>query len=62
VVWHVPGYRSWATGQEDVQALHAAQQALAGDVNWAQFVDKETAGFHVEEPALTTQTLFHRLA
>jgi hypothetical protein len=53
---------AWASGYENVQALEAAQQALAGDESWAKFVDKATAGVYAEEPSLTTQTIYRRLA
>jgi hypothetical protein len=53
---------AWATGFENVQALEAAQQALNGDAEWAKFVDKETKGVYAEEPSLTTQTIYRRLA
>jgi hypothetical protein len=53
---------SWATAHENVQALEAAQQALASDPSWAQYVDKEAAGVYAEEPSLTTQVIYRRLA
>ncbi len=53
---------AWASGYENVQALEAAQQALASDQDWAKFVDKETKGVYVEEPSLTTQIIYRRLA
>jgi hypothetical protein len=53
---------AWASGYENVQALEAAQQALAGDESWAKFVDKATAGVYADEPSLTTQTIYRRLA
>jgi hypothetical protein len=53
---------AWATAHENVQALEAAQDALASDESWAQFVDQATAGVYAEEPALTTQTIYRRLA
>jgi len=53
---------AWASGYENVQAMEAAQQALAGDESWAKFVDKATAGVYAEEPSLTTQTIYRRLA
>ena len=53
---------SWASGYENVQALEAAQQALVGDADWAKFVDKETKGVYTDEPSLTTQTIYRRLA
>jgi hypothetical protein len=52
----------WASGYESVQALEAAQQALAGDQDWAKFVDKSTKGVYVDEPSLTTQLIYRRLA
>ena len=53
---------AWASGYENVQALEAAQQALAGDESWAKYVDKETKGVYAEEPSLTTQIIYRRLA
>jgi hypothetical protein len=53
---------AWASAYENVQALEAAQQALNGDPSWAQFVDKATAGVYAEEPSLTTQTIYRRIA
>jgi len=53
---------AWASGYENVQAMEAAQQALAGDESWAKFVDKATAGVYADEPSLTTQTIYRRLA
>src|SRR3989440_9484650 len=53
---------AWASGYENVQALEAAQQSLASDESWAKFVDKATAGVYAEEPSLTTQTIYRRLA
>ena len=52
----------WVSGYENVHALETAQQALAGDESWAKFVDKETAGVYAEEPSLTTQIIYRRLA
>ncbi len=53
---------AWASGYENVQAMEAAQQALASDEGWAKFVDKETKGVYAEEPGLTTQIIYRRLA
>jgi hypothetical protein len=53
---------AWASAYENVQAMEAAQQALAGDQDWAKFVDKSTKGVYVEEPSLTTQLIYRRLA
>jgi hypothetical protein len=53
---------AWASGYENVQALETAQQALNRDEGWAKFVDKETKGVYAEEPSLTTQIIYRRLA
>jgi hypothetical protein len=53
---------AWASGYENVQALEAAQQALVADEGWAKFVDKSTAGVYADEPSLTTQIIYRRLA
>ena len=53
---------AWASGYENVQALESAQQALVSDESWAKLVDKATAGVYAEEPSLTTQTIYRRLA
>jgi hypothetical protein len=52
----------WVSGYENVQALEAAQQALAGDQDWANFVDKSTKGVYTDEPSLTTQLIYRRIA
>jgi hypothetical protein len=56
------GSVAWASGYENVQAMEAAQLALAGDEGWAKFVDKETKGVYAEEPSNTTQVIYRRLA
>jgi hypothetical protein len=52
----------WVSGYENVQTLEAAQQALAGDQDWANFVDKSTKGVYTDEPSLTTQLIYRRIA
>ena len=52
----------WVSGHENVQAMEAVQDKLAADPSWAQYVDKETRGVYAEDPALTTQLIFRRLA
>lgn len=56
------GTVGWLSGYENVQALEAAQQALASDVEWAQFVDQKTSGVYTEDPSATTQLIYRRLA
>jgi hypothetical protein len=52
----------WVSGYDDVTALETAQQALASDGNWVSYVDNEVRGVFAEEPFLTTQTIYRRLA
>jgi hypothetical protein len=52
----------WASAYENAQALEAAQQALNSDASWAQFVDKATAGVYTDDPSMTTQVIYRRLA
>ena len=52
----------WVSGHENVKAMEAVQDKLAADPGWAKYVDKETRGVYAEDPALTTQLIFRRLA
>jgi hypothetical protein len=56
------GSVGWLSGYENAQALEAAQQALASDQDWAQFVDKKTAGVYTDDPNQSTQLIYRRLA
>jgi hypothetical protein len=52
----------WVSGHANVQAMEASQQALAADPSWAKYLDKEVRGTYAEEPLLTTQLIYRRLA
>ena len=52
----------WVSGHENIQALEAAQQKLAGDESWAKYLDKEVKGTYTDEPSATTQLIYRRLA
>lgn len=52
----------WLTGHENVQAMEAAEQAMAADASWLKFIDKETAGVYAENTSPTTSTIYRRLA
>jgi hypothetical protein len=52
----------WVSGHENVQALEAAQQKLAGDPSWGKYLDKEIKGTYTDEPSATTQLVYRRLA
>jgi hypothetical protein len=51
----------WVSGHANVQAMEAAQQALAADPSWAKYLDKEVRGTYADEPSLTTQLIYRRL-
>jgi hypothetical protein len=52
----------WVSGYANVQEMEAAQQTLAADPSWAKDVDEAVKGTYAEEPSLTTQLIFRRLA
>jgi hypothetical protein len=52
----------WVTGHANVQAIEATQQALAADSSFGKYVDKEAASVYADEPSLTTQLIYRRLA
>jgi hypothetical protein len=56
------GAVGWISGHENIQAVEAAQQKLAADPGWAKYLDKEVKGVYAEEPSVTTQLIFRRLA
>lgn len=51
----------WITGYETIEQLQAAGQAIAGDVKFTQFVDKEAAGVYLAGPSVTTQRIARRI-
>lgn len=52
----------WISGHADVQAMEAAQQALAEDTSFGKYIDKEVRGVYADEPSATTQLIYRRLA
>ena len=52
----------WASGYGNIQEMEAAQQKLAADPSWAKYVDKEVKGTYTDDPSLTTQRIYRRLA
>jgi len=56
------GSVGWLTGHESVQAMEAAEQAMAADASWLEFIDTEAAGVYAENSASTTSTIYRRLA
>ena len=53
---------SWTSGHADVQAMEAAQSALAEDAAWLKYIDKEVGGVYSDEPYTTTSLVYRRLA
>jgi hypothetical protein len=57
----VYGGVGWFTGFANVEALEAAQEAMAADAEWAKQVDKAGSAF-ASEPGVTTQLIHRRFA
>jgi hypothetical protein len=55
------GTVAWITGYADVQALEAANQALAADTMFGEFVDKNVRGVYAEDPAATESLMYRRI-
>lgn len=49
---------AWLTGYESIDAVQAGADALAGDTDWLNFLDKELPGVYVEDPSITQQALY----
>ena len=52
---------TWITAHTDIQAIEAANNAMASDPEWLQMLDRETAGVFAADPAATTQLLYRRV-
>ncbi len=55
------GAVAWITGYADVNALEAANQALAADTKFGEFVDKSVRGVYAEDPAATESLMYRRI-
>jgi hypothetical protein len=55
------GAVGWLTGHEDIAGMERASDALAVDEAWIDLVDS-TGGAFVEDPTITTQTIYRKLA
>ena len=51
----------WLTGYDTIADMEKAQDALAADPSWVQFLDT-TEGAFVEDPGVTVSTLYRKLA
>lgn len=55
------GSVGWITGYADVKELEGAQQKLAADTKFGEFVDKSVRGVYAEEPSATNQLIYRRI-
>lgn len=55
------GSVGWVTGYANISELERAQQALATDTKFGEFVDKNVRGVYVESPSETEQLIYRRI-
>ncbi len=55
------GSVGWFTGYANVGELEHAQQALAADTKFAQFIDKSVPGVYAEDPLASQQLIYRRI-
>ncbi len=53
---------SWISGALDVAGLEANQAALAADPDWAAAIEESTAGVYSDDPSVTEQIIWRKLA
>jgi hypothetical protein len=56
------GSVGWISGHADVGAMERAQQALAADTKFGEFIDKSVRGVYNEDPSETRQLIYRRIA
>jgi hypothetical protein len=56
------GSISWSSGYADIRDMERAQQAMAADTKFNEFVDKSVRGVYADDMALTRQLVFRHLA
>lgn len=52
----------WMSGFESVRELETSQHALAADIGWLEFLDKEAGPAYQPDPAVTVQRIWRRVA
>jgi hypothetical protein len=55
------GEVGWFTGYADIGELERAEQALAADAKFGEFVDKNVRGVYSEDPAQTRQLVYRHM-
>lgn len=56
------GSIGWLTGYEDIAHVESSEQKLMADERWLKLLDKEVGQCYVEDPALTQQLLYRKIA
>ena len=56
------GSVGWVSGHANATELEAAQQKLAADTSFTKYIDKEVKDTYADEPSVTTQLIYRRLA
>ena len=56
------GAVAWITGYADVQELETANNKLAADTKFGEFVDKNVRGVYAEDPAATESLMYRHIA
>jgi hypothetical protein len=55
------GAVAWISGFADVKELDAAQQKLAADTKFAEFIDKNVPGVYTDDPTESRQLILRRI-
>ena len=55
------GTVGWITGYTDVKELESAQQKLAADTKFGEYVDKSVRGVYTDDPSATSQLIYRRI-
>jgi hypothetical protein len=55
------GSVGWISGYGDIKEFEAAQQKLAADTKFGEFVDKSVRGVYTEDSTVTSQLLYRRI-
>jgi hypothetical protein len=52
----------WMSGYESIRELEASRHALATDIGWLEFLDKEAGPAYLADPGVTMQRIWRRIA
>jgi hypothetical protein len=52
---------TWSTGFPGIESLGAANEAIAADPGWLDFVDRMTTGVYAQDPMVSTTTMYRRI-